>query len=133
MPQLEIHRPQKSPTEKKQVGNQAERLAQSYLEQSGLIYCATNFSCKTGEIDLIMMDEETLVFVEVRYRANSDRGSPLETVTLSKQRKLIRAASYYLQQHFGDRWPACRFDVIGISGPLDQAPRLDWIVGAFNS
>lgn len=118
-------------TLKKISGNQAEALACQHLADSGLSLIQRNFQSKTGEIDLIMKDREALVFVEVRYRADSDRGSPLETVTTGKQRKLIRTASYYLQHHFGDRWPACRFDVVGISGDLANSPDIQWIQGAF--
>lgn len=78
-----------------------------------------------------MKDQNMLVFVEVRYRADSDHGTPVATVTASKQRKLIRTASYFLQQNFGDRWPACRFDVVGISGDLLYNPNIEWIPSAF--
>ena len=78
-----------------------------------------------------MKDQDMLVFVEVRYRAASDHGTPVATVTSSKQRKLIRTASFFLQQHFGDRWPPCRFDVIGISGDLNEQPHIEWIPSAF--
>jgi len=118
-------------TARKQAGNQAEQLAREHLTRHGLSFCESNFQCKTGEIDLIMKDGEMLVFVEVRYRAETSHGSPLDTVTPSKQRKLIRTASYFLQQHFGDRWPACRFDVVGINGELDGQPQVQWIPSAF--
>ncbi len=78
-----------------------------------------------------MQDGEMLVFVEVRFRAATEHGSPLATVTRSKQRKLVRTAGFFLQQHFGDRWPPCRFDVVGISGELDAAPEIDWVAAAF--
>ena len=108
-------------------------MARRYLEHQGLEFQLANFLCKTGEIDLIMQAADTLVFVEVRYRHEQDHGSPLETVTYAKQRKLIRTASYFLQQQFGNRWPPCRFDVVGISGSLDHAPRIEWIQNAFGT
>lgn len=123
--------PPKPLTAKKQSGNQAEALARDYLSRNGLSFCASNFQCKTGEIDLIMKDGDMLVFVEVRYRAEISHGTPLDTVTASKQGKLRRTASYFLQQHFGDRWPACRFDVIGISGELNKTPLIEWVPSAF--
>lgn len=101
------------------------------MQGKGLEFCDSNFQCKTGEIDLIMKDQDMLVFVEVRYRAGSDHGTPVATVTAGKQRKLIRTASFFLQQQFGDRWPACRFDVVGISGDLDGVPQIEWIPSAF--
>ncbi len=124
-------KPHKPLTARKHTGNQAEELARSFLQSKGLGFCDSNFQCKTGEIDLIMKDQDMLVFVEVRYRADSDHGTPLATVTASKQRKLIRTASFFLQQHFGDRWPACRFDVIGIGGDLQHNPDIEWVPAAF--
>lgn len=128
MPSQKQHKPL---TAKKLTGNQAEELAKTFLTSKGLGFCDSNFQCKTGEIDLIMKDQDMLVFVEVRYRAASEHGTPVATVTSSKQRKLIRTASFFLQQHFGDRWPACRFDVIGISGDLNDYPDIEWIPSAF--
>lgn len=118
-------------TEKKLTGNQAEDIACSHLTQNGLSFCVNNFQCKTGEIDLIMKDGDMLVFVEVRYRADTRLGTPLETITANKQKKLIRTANYFLQQHFGSRWPACRFDAVGITGELSCDPKITWIQNAF--
>ncbi len=80
-----------------------------------------------------MQDRECLVFVEVRYRSDSSLGSAVETVTRAKQRKLIRTAHFFLQQHCGNRWPPCRFDVVGISGNLNDSPHIDWIPNAFGN
>ena len=120
-----------APTQRKLKGNQAELLARRHLEQQGLEFAQANFLCKTGEIDLIMRERELMVFVEVRYREDVCLGDPLETVNRSKQRKLIRSASYFLQQQYGNRWPPCRFDVVGVSGNLDQTPTITWIENAF--
>ena len=118
-------------TDKRHKGNQAELLAQHFLEQRGFELVTRNFLCKTGEIDLIMQDSETLVFVEVRYRRETDLGSPLETITGAKQRKLTRTAQFFLQQHFGNRWPPCRFDAVGIIGELETSPTIEWVANAF--
>lgn len=72
-----------------------------------------------------------LVFIEVRYRKETGLGSPLETITSAKQRKLNRAAQFFLQQHYGNRWPPCRFDAVGISGELDASPTIEWVANAF--
>lgn len=121
----------KTQTPKKRAGNQAEQLAKQQLLDKGLEFCLSNFQCKTGEIDLIMKQGDCLVFVEVRYRSHSELGSPLETVTISKQKKLIRTANYFLQQQFRNNWPPCRFDVVGITGDLDNKPKIEWIENAF--
>ncbi|MCW9022255.1 MAG: YraN family protein, partial [Sedimenticola sp.] len=77
-------------------GNEAEQLAQRYLEQRGLRTLERNYRCKMGEIDIIMKDQDSLVFVEVRYRKQNAFGSAAESVTTTKQKKIIRAAYHYL-------------------------------------
>ena len=109
-------------------GKNAEQLAQRYLEKNGLRIRENNYRCRLGEIDLVMHDASTLVFVEVRYRKNELFGSACESVTSSKQRKLLAAASLYLQQQ---RIHApCRFDIVGITGENDNY-RIDWLKDAF--
>lgn len=106
-------------------GSRAEQLARRFLEQQGLQFKQANFRCKRGEIDLIMQDGETLVFVEVRYRGNSRFGSPAETVDRHKQRKLVTTALFYLQSKPELAQQASRFDVIAISGD-SGSPQIDW-------
>ena len=79
-----------------------------------------------------MRHDETLVFVEVRYRARSDFGTGAETVTARKQRRVINTAAHYLQRNPGHADRACRFDVSSISGPHDN-PEVEWIVDAFEA
>lgn len=75
-----------------------------------------NYTCRLGEIDLIARDRQYLVFVEVKYRKNLDKGSPLEAVDARKQMRIQKAAAYYLvSRGMGESTP-CRFDVIGILG-----------------
>ena len=73
-----------------------------------------NFRCKGGEIDLLMQDKNTLVFIEVRKRADKEYGGAAASVTSAKQQRLIAAAQYYLQRY--TMLPPCRFDVIAIDG-----------------
>lgn len=108
-------------------GQQAEELACAYLIQQGLQLVAKNYRTKMGEIDLLMMDKDALVFIEVRYRQSKNFGSGMETVTYTKQKKLIKTAQYYLQQQrLTDKVP-CRFDIIDISNHTD----IEWIKNAF--
>jgi len=111
-------------------GQQAERLARRHLERHGLRTLASNYRCHRGEIDLIMNDRATLVFVEVRYRKNQTFGSACESVTRSKQRKLLASAQFYLQQHPTDA--PCRFDIIGITGD-NAGARIEWLKDAFQA
>ena len=106
-------------------GESAEERALGWLTGRGLRLVERNFRCKSGEIDLIMQDGETLVFVEVRYRSHAGFGSAVESVTPAKQKKLQRAAAAYLQRR--KEVPPCRFDIIG----FDAAGRIDWLQNAF--
>lgn len=114
-------------TEKRIKGDEKERLAEEFLSTKGFELIERNFNCKSGEVDLIMKDGEYLVFIEVRYRENNDFGGALESITAGKQRKLRRAAEFYLLQQFGNTPPPCRFDVVGIEGENE----LEWIKNAF--
>lgn len=111
------------------IGNQHERRAKQFLKQQGLAILKTNYRAQHGEIDLIAKDGETIVFVEVRYRAEDSHGSALESVTQRKQYLLMRTAECYLQQQgWTDRYP-CRFDVIALSGLSPQ--EILWVKNAF--
>lgn len=111
-------------------GAWAEQLAQAYLEENGLRVEARNYRCRFGEIDLVLRDTNTLVFVEVRYRARTDFGSGAETVNHAKRRRILTTAEHYLQRGALPHTPACRFDVVSVSGS-HQAPFIDWIKDAF--
>ncbi|MES9992907.1 MAG: YraN family protein [Candidatus Thiodiazotropha sp.] len=112
-----------------EFGQQAEQQALSYLQSHGLKLVERNFRCKTGELDLVMREADTLVFVEVRYRQRNDFGHALETVTRSKQRKLLATANRYLQVKRLDT--ACRFDIIALNGS-GSAP-IEWIKNAIQA
>ena len=120
-----LKRPQSNPSHK---GQQKERLAEQYLIQQGLRPLTRNFRCKMGEIDLVMRDADTTVFVEVRYRKNSAFGSALESVDFRKRSRLIRAAEFYLLRQSGANDYPSRFDVVAISGD----DKIDWVENAFD-
>ncbi len=117
---------------KRKIGNQAEALALEYLSAHGLTLIDQNYLTRLGEIDLIMLeiDTQTLVFVEVRYRQNTNFGSAIDSVDHTKQSKLIRTAQHYLQQHSRFDDFICRFDVIGLESDL-KYPKITWIKDAF--
>ena len=97
-----------------------EDFAVNYLQQKGLKLLTRNYYCKIGEIDAIYrnFDDSELIFVEVRYRQNTDYGLPEETVTYSKQKKLINTAKYFF---LVISWAAelfIRFDVLSITSTL---------------
>lgn len=109
-----------------------ESIAEEHLKRAGLKTIARNFSVRGGEIDLIMRDSNTLVFIEVRFRKRHSRVSALESVTLKKQRRIIIAAQRFLQQHSELNRLACRFDVVAIeSNDIQEQPDAQWIKSAF--
>ena len=110
-------------------GVQAELRALHYLQQQGLKTIQRNYSCRRGEIDLIMQDGSTQVFVEVRYRSNPNFGSAAESVTPAKQQRVIAAAQHYLLSVCQDGIPSCRFDVVAVCGNKQQ--NIEWIKDAF--
>lgn len=97
------------------VGTDYERVAGAYLETLGYCILEYNFRCRSGEIDIIARDGEYLVFCEVKYRESQVKGHPLEAISVVKQRRISRCASFYLQTHKLQDMP-CRFDVVGILG-----------------
>ena len=110
-------------------GRSTEQQAKRLLERHGLKTLERNYQCRLGEIDLIMRDGDSLVFVEVRYRGKSARSGAKESVDARKQSKLIATALHYLQQHQArQNWPM-RFDVIAADEGAD--PPLEWIKDAF--
>lgn len=118
------------PRDARARGETIERLAAAWLTERGLALEAVNQHAKGGELDLVMRDGETLVFVEVRHRADSRHGHPLETVTPSKQLRLIRAARFYL--HRNRLSCPCRFDVLAVTG-LPPHLEYDWVANAFEA
>jgi putative endonuclease len=108
------------------LGNDAEQIAATYLLQQGLVLITSNYRCRFGEIDLIMRDGKTLVFVEVRMRSNPSFGGAGMSITSSKQHKLSLTAEHYLQQHGNT---ACRFDVILMTKPSIE--NIEWVRNAF--
>jgi putative endonuclease len=112
-----------------QIGQQKENQVCDHLISQGLQLIMQNYRCKLGEIDLIMKDKDTLVFIEVRHRKQNDYGNGLESITKTKQRKIIRTAQHYLQTHELDNKFSCRFDAV-ITGQTTSQQFL-WIKDAF--
>jgi len=108
------------------LGQSAEKRAEAFLASHGLTLIARNWRCRFGEIDLIMQDGPSRVFIEVRLRSRSDFGGAAASVTTAKQRKLLAAAHQYLATL--KTVPVCRFDVVALSA--DGSP--DWIKNAFD-
>jgi putative endonuclease len=108
---------------KQEQGRAWEDVALAWLERRGLVLVEANFQCKLGEIDLILRDGATLVFVEVRQRAEGAPDSAAESISPANIRRIVRAPQLYLQRR--DRLPPCRIDVIAIDGN-----HVEWIRNA---
>ena len=111
------------------VGNHAEAHALDYLVRRGLQEVARNFRSRGGEIDLIMLDGECLVFVEVRYRKSASFMAPATTVDGRKQRKILRTAALFLSRHNRYASQTIRFDVLAITGKDKRL--VNWVRDAF--
>lgn len=113
------------------TGQLGEEIAINYLQASGYKIIGSNFQTRNGEIDIIAKDKDkTVVFVEVRLRASIYFGQPEETVSLTKQKKIISCAETFLQKY--KKLPTCRFDVIGLTkNPLSQKILLRHTKNAF--
>lgn len=112
-------------------GELAERLALEYLQNRSLKLMANNWRCPRGEIDLIMLDQKTLVFIEVRYRKQTTWGLPSETIILAKRHKIIMAAQLFLQKNKQWLINPCRFDVISITGNISKQSDIQWLTNVF--
>ena len=110
---------------RRHTGEKAEKTACKFLKSHGLKLITKNYSCRYGEIDLLMRDKDQLVCVEVRYRSSASYCHPLETISNHKRRCLIKTASDYILRHEPNA--SIRFDVVGI----DEKQNPDWIQHAF--
>ncbi len=114
---------------RKQTGDAHESEARRWLERKGLRFIAANVRARGGEIDLIMQDGPTIVFIEVRYRQSSHYGGAAASVTRAKQQKLLLTAQLWLARHNGSFDTVdCRFDVVAFTGNA-----IEWFKNAFGA
>ncbi len=114
------------------TGAAFEALARTYLEAAGLRWLAANVRYRIGELDLVMREGATVVFVEVRYRHTFAFGGSAPSVDARKQRKLVLAAQCFLADHPALAREPCRFDVVAIQGAPAQ-PQIHWLRAAFDA
>lgn len=113
-------------------GAAVEAAAGRHLAEAGLRPVATNAAARFGELDLVMLDGPTLVFVEVRYRRSDRFGGGAASVDARKRRRLVLAARQFLAAHPRHRDAPCRFDVVEANGD-PASPGLNWIRDAFRA
>ncbi|GLQ99849.1 YraN family protein [Dyella mobilis] len=114
------------------AGAEFEQRACRELERAGLKLLERNYTTRYGELDLVMRDGETIVFVEVRHRLRASHGSAAASITATKQKRLIQTAQLWLATHPQHAQRACRFDVVSYDGPADDAIA-NWLRGAFEA
>ena len=114
-------------TPKQRAGDAAEDAAARHLTAAGCRIVARNARYRDGEIDLIVRERDLLLFVEVRMRVSVRFGGAAVSVDSLKQKRIARAAQHWLLREYGERWPACRFDVVTVDG----GGTIEWIRDAF--
>ena len=111
---------------RRSIGKIGEDMAAAFLENKGIVILERNYRNRCGEIDIIAMEQDVLLFIEVKYRKNQKFGYPLESVGISKQEKIKHIALYYLKEKPLYMGSEIRFDCIGI-----MESGIEWIKGAF--
>ena len=119
-------------TQKSQLGQVGENTAVDFLENHGYHVLRRNFRNKLGEIDIIAKDGDTICFIEVKTRRTDTFGSPLESVTAAKQRKIIHVALSYLKNQ-GRSEANARFDVVSVTLGDEESPQVEIVKNAFEA
>ncbi len=112
-------------------GLRYESIAKQFLIGEGLVFLQAGFNCRLGEIDLIMQDQDTCCFIEVKYRQSRRFGGAAYALTPTKQRRVINATRYYLSLHTKMNQMPLRFDAILIQGEVDRKDQINWVKNAF--
>jgi putative endonuclease len=116
----------------KSKGKQYEDQAREYLVQRGLTLLNQNYHCRFGEIDLIMLQQEVLCFIEVKFRANMGFGGAASAIPLQKQKKIVKTALFFIAQNTRFAQHAMRFDAFLIQRRAsNQNHNVNWIQNAF--
>ena len=104
-----------------------------YLESLGYHILVRNFRCRFGEIDLIAKQDDTYIFIEVKYRTGRTAGDPTSAVDGKKQKKISKTADYYRMLHQIPMDVPCRFDVVTVTADANSAWQVDWLPAAFDA
>jgi putative endonuclease len=114
------------------LGPHGESIAARHLKRSGFRIVTRNYSCPLGEIDIIAVDDDTLVFVEVKARSSTDSADPEDRVDRRKQRHLTLAAKFYISAKSAQDLP-CRFDVVTVVAEPGAKPVVEHFIDAFEA
>jgi len=116
---------------RKEAGDVSEALALAHLQAQGLRLVLRNYRCRGGEIDLVMMDRQTLVLVEVRFRSHASFGGAAASVDAGKQKRLMLAARHLLMKHAELAHYRARFDVLALTPQTGGGSQVEWLRDAF--
>ena len=118
----------------RKTGSQMEEAAAAYLTERGVTVLERNFRSRTAEIDIVGKQDGTLLFIEVKARAESQKsGTAQEAVGTAKQKRICRCADYYMHSKGIDPYrTGIRFDVVAITMREDKEPEIRWIKNAFD-
>src|SRR5450432_1854291 len=122
---------QKGTTRDDILGQRGENVAAKFLRNLGYTILIRNFRCETGEIDIVVRDGKTIVFVEVKTRTNDDP-TPEDQVNTIKQHQITKAARFYMSR-YGSPQPPARFDVVAIIWPTGREPQIRHTTDAFEA
>jgi putative endonuclease len=114
----------------REIGNEGEELACAYLETKGWTILDRNYFFEHAEVDIVALDENVIVFVEVKLRSSTKFGQPMEYVTEEKVKNVFKASEAWMYERKMDGYPM-RFDVIGIVQKSGEAPEFNHIEDAF--
>ncbi len=114
----------------KQLGRLGEKLGARFLRRRGYRIIARNYTCLAGEVDLVALDEDSVVFVEVKTRRDDAAGHPEDAVNFRKRRQLTSVAKYFLLET-GNQHRPCRFDVIAVVLKDGCKPEVEHFLDAF--
>ena len=113
------------------LGPAGEKVAARHLRRAGYRIVARNYRCPAGEIDLIALDDDSIVFVEVKTRADTVAADPEANITYHKRRQLTRAAKHFLMEKSAQQRPS-RFDVVSVVMPTGGEPAVEHFIDAFS-
>ena len=113
------------------LGIHGEIIASRYLREHGYVVLCANYSCRFGEIDLIVADKKYVCFVEVKTRSENMRYAPADAVDIPKRKRIIATSNFFLKDNKINRQP--RFDIIEVYFENNEPVKLNHIEGAFDA
>jgi len=119
--------------DRRAIGTAAESVAREHLCSRGLTLVCANYRCRSGELDLVLLDGEVLVVAEVRLRASARFGGARESIDWAKRRRIVRATEHLRLMHAELRSRRVRFDVVVFDAAMPGDGGIEWIRGAFDA